>query len=46
MRVLVVYKQSFIEAHRGDAALLRRLAPPERKRLLRADRENRTEATS
>jgi len=41
MRVLVVYKRSFLETHRGDAALLRRLAPVERARLRRADRENR-----
>src|SRR5262245_14474761 len=42
MHVLVVYKQSFLEAHRGDPALLRRLAPAERSRLVRADRENRS----
>jgi NAD+ kinase len=41
MRVLVVYKQSFLEAHRGDSAL-QRLEPTERTRLLRDDRENRT----
>ena len=41
MRVLVVYKRSFLETHRGDAALLRRLSPAERARLLKADRENR-----
>jgi NAD+ kinase len=41
MRVLVVYKQSFLEAHRGEGTVLRRLAPPERARLLRDDRENR-----
>jgi len=40
MRVLVVYKQSFLEAHRGDSAL-RRLEPAERTRLLRADRDNK-----
>lgn len=40
MRVLVVYKQSFLEAHRGDSAL-RRLEPRERGRLIRDDRENR-----
>jgi NAD+ kinase len=39
-RVLVVYKQSFLEAHRGDSAL-RRLHGKERARLLRDDRENR-----
>src|SRR5688572_24820606 len=40
MRVLVVYKQSYLEAHRGDSAL-RRLGREQRSRLLRADRENR-----
>ncbi len=41
MRLLVVYKQSFLEAHRADRAMLRRLAAHERSRLLRADIENR-----
>jgi NAD+ kinase len=41
MRVLVVYKQSYLEAHRGDSAL-RRLEAKQRARLLRDDRENRS----
>ena len=41
MRVLVVYKQSFLEAHRHDLSLVRRMTPTERRRLVRADRENR-----
>jgi NAD+ kinase len=41
MRVLVVYKQSFLESHRGEVGLLRRLEPAERTRLLRDDRENK-----
>src|SRR5688572_8316793 len=40
MRVLVVYKQSYLEAHRGDSAI-RRLDASIRARLLRDDRENR-----
>lgn len=41
MRLLVVYKQSFLEAHGSDRRLLARLSPSERERLLRADIENR-----
>jgi NAD+ kinase len=41
MRVLVVYKQSFLEAHGRDASVWRRLAPAERARFRHADRENR-----
>src|SRR5262245_8391756 len=41
MRVLVVYKRSFLEAHRGEAGLLRRLVASERARLARDDRENK-----
>ena len=41
MRVLVVYKRSFLEAHKGDRALWRRLPPADRRRFRLADRENR-----
>lgn len=41
MRLLVVYKQSFLEAHGTDRRLLARLSAAERSRLLRADIENR-----
>ncbi len=41
MRVLVVYKRSFLEAHKGDSSVWRRLAAPDRARLRQADRENR-----
>ena len=41
MRVLVVYKRSFLESHKGDRALWRRLTPAERRRFQHADTENR-----
>lgn len=41
MRVLVVYKRSFLETHRRDRGLLRRIAPADLARLRRADLENR-----
>ncbi|HKS15852.1 MAG TPA: NAD(+)/NADH kinase [Planctomycetota bacterium] len=41
MRVLVVFKRSFLEAHRRDRGLLRRLSPADRARLRRADLGNR-----
>ena len=41
MRVLVVYKRSFLESHKGDRALWRRLTAAERQRFVHADKENR-----
>ncbi len=41
MRVLVVYKKSFLEAHGGDARTLAGIDPAGRARLLRSDVENR-----
>jgi len=40
MRVLIVYKKSFLESH-GDAKGLAQLDPADRERLARADAENR-----
>jgi len=41
MRVLVVYKRSFLETHRNDRSLLRRLPTADRARLKRADLGNK-----
>ncbi len=41
MRVLVVYKRSFLEAHAADRRALSRLGPERRALLRRADLENR-----
>ncbi len=41
MRVLVVYKKSFLEQHRDDRDTLKRLPPADRSRVLRSDIENR-----
>jgi NAD+ kinase len=41
MRVLVVYKRSFLETHRRERRLVARLPAADRARLARADRENR-----
>jgi NAD+ kinase len=41
MRVLVVFKKSFLEAHGGNQKMLAQLEPPDRARLIRADIENR-----
>jgi NAD+ kinase len=41
MRVLIVYKKSFLESHAGDRKGLALLDPADRDRLLRADVENR-----
>ncbi len=41
MRILVVYKKSFLEQHREDRDTLRRLPAQERSRVIRADIENR-----
>lgn len=40
-RILLVYKRSFLERHREDRHVLKRLEPGERGRLLRADVEIR-----
>ncbi|MBI3857433.1 MAG: hypothetical protein HY293_17235, partial [Planctomycetes bacterium] len=41
MKVLIVYKKSFLESHAGDRKGLAHLDPADRDRLLRADVENR-----
>ena len=41
MRVLVVYKKSFLESHAADRRVIAQLEPRDRSRLLRADLENR-----
>ncbi len=41
MKVLIVYKKSFIESHGADAKGLSQLDPADRERLLKADQENR-----
>jgi NAD+ kinase len=41
MRVLVVYKKSFLESHAADRRVIAQLEPRDRARLLRADLENR-----
>ncbi|HZE97413.1 MAG TPA: NAD(+)/NADH kinase [Planctomycetota bacterium] len=41
MKVLIVYKKSFLESHGGDAKGLALLEPADRHRLLTADQENR-----
>jgi NAD+ kinase len=41
MKVLIVYKKSFLESHGGDPKALGHLDPADRDRLLRADVENR-----
>jgi NAD+ kinase len=41
MRVLIVYKKSFLESHAGDPKGIAHLDPADRDRLIRADAENR-----
>ena len=41
MRVLIVYKKSFLESHGGDRRTIAQLEPDDRSRLIRADIENR-----
>ena len=41
MRVLIVYKRSFLESHGGDRKGLAQLSPEDRERFLQADAENR-----
>lgn len=41
MRVLIVYKKSFLESHAGDPKGIAHLDPEDRDRLIRADAENR-----
>lgn len=41
MKVLIVYKKSFLESHGGDKKALAHLDPADRDRLIRADLENR-----
>jgi NAD+ kinase len=41
MKVLIVYKKSFLETHVGDRKGLGQLDPADRERLVRADAENR-----
>jgi NAD+ kinase len=41
MRILVVYKKSFLESHGAERRRVAGLAPADRDRLVRADRENR-----
>lgn len=41
MKLLIVYKKSFLESHGADAKGLAQLDPADRDRLLRADQENR-----
>jgi NAD+ kinase len=41
MRVLIVYKKSFLESHGGDKRVIAQLEPSDRARLIRADIENR-----
>jgi NAD+ kinase len=41
MKVLIVYKKSFLESHAGDPKGIAHLDPPDRDRLIRADAENR-----
>ena len=41
MKVLIVYKKSFLESHAGDPKGISHLEPADRDRLIRADAENR-----
>lgn len=41
MKVLIVYKKSFLESHAGDPKGIAHLDPADRDRLIRADAENR-----
>jgi NAD+ kinase len=41
MKVLIVYKKSFLESHAGDKKGLAHLDPADRDRLIRSDAENR-----
>ena len=41
MKILIVYKKSFLESHGGDAKGLAQLDAADRDRLVRADQENR-----
>ena len=41
MKVLIVYKKSFLESHAGDPKGISQLEPADRDRLIRADAENR-----
>jgi NAD+ kinase len=41
MKILIVYKKSFLESHGGDSKGLAQLDPADRDRLIKADQENR-----
>jgi NAD+ kinase len=41
MKVLIVFKKSFLESHAGDRKGITQLDPADRERLVRADAENR-----
>jgi NAD+ kinase len=41
MKVLIVYKKSFLESHGADRRRIARLEPADRDRLLKSDQENR-----
>ncbi len=41
MKVLIVYKKSFVESHGADARRISQLDAPDRDRLLKSDQENR-----
>jgi len=41
MKILIVYKKSFLESHGGDSKGLSQLDGPDRDRLIKADQENR-----
>jgi len=41
MKVLIVYKKSFLESHGADRRRIARLEPADRDRLLKSDHENR-----
>jgi NAD+ kinase len=41
MRVLIVYKKSFLESHGGDKRVMAQLEPADRSRFIRSDIENR-----
>ena len=41
MKILIVYKKSFLESHGGESKGLSQLDAPDRERLIKADHENR-----
>jgi NAD+ kinase len=41
MKILIVYKKSFLESHGGDSKGLSQLDPADRDRLVKSDQENR-----